>query len=97
MESSDQEHESIRKELGKREEEPNEVVAAAEVLGVDEKPSVLDYKSEDRQALAKTKIHQIELTAREEKLQEKYKTPDQLLDEDYKVAPTSADKEMVEE
>jgi hypothetical protein len=98
MESSDQERESIRKELGKREEEPKEVVAAAaEVLGVDEKPSVLDYKSEDRPALAKTKIHQIELTTREEKLQEKYKTPDQLLDEDYKVAPTSADKEKVEE
>jgi hypothetical protein len=54
---------------------------------------VLDYKSEDRPALAKTKIDHAEVTSREEK----YKTPEQVLDEDYKVAPTSADKEKVKE
>jgi hypothetical protein len=96
-ESSDKKRESIRKELGKLEEEPKELVAAPQ-LREEEKPlSVLDYKSEDRPALAKTKIDRTEATSRDEKIQEKYKTPDQVSDEDYKVAPTSADKEMVKE
>lgn len=97
-ESSDQERESVRKELGKLEEKPKELVAAPQ-LREEEKPSssVLDYKSEDRPALAKTKIDHTEVRSRDEKIQEKYKTPDQVSDEDYKVAPTSADKEMVKE
>jgi tetrahydromethanopterin S-methyltransferase subunit A len=94
-EPSDHERESIKKESGKLEEEPKEVVAASEERE-EEKPSVINYKSEDRAAVAKTKIDHTEVTSTEEKIQEKnYKTPDQLLDEDYKVAPTSADEKKV--
>jgi hypothetical protein len=35
--------------------------------------------------------------AMKEKQQQLHKTPDRLLDEDYKVAPTSADKEILPE
>jgi hypothetical protein len=50
MESSDQERERIRKELRKGEQEPEEVAAgAAEVLGADEKSSMVDYKSADKE------------------------------------------------
>jgi hypothetical protein len=96
-ESSDQERESIRKELGKLEEKPKEPVAAPQLREEEKPSSALDYKSEDRPALAKTKIDHTEVTSRDEKIQEKYKTPDEVSDEDYKVAPTSADKEMVKE
>lgn len=98
-ESSDQERESIRKELGKVEVEPKEVIVvdAARQLREEKKPTVLDYKSEDGPAVAKPKTDRAEGKSREEKIQESYKTPDQVLDEDYKVAPTSADKEKVKE
>jgi hypothetical protein len=97
-ESSDQERESIRKELGKVEEEPKEVVVdAARQVREEKKPTVLDYKSEDGPAVAKPKADRPEGKSREEKIQENYKTPDQVLDEDYKVAPTSADKERVKD
>jgi hypothetical protein len=97
-ESSDQERESIRKELGKVEEEPKEVVVNVDrQVREEKKPRVLDYKSEDRPAAAKPKTDRAEGKSREEKIQESYKTPDQVLDEDYKVAPTSADKERVKE
>jgi hypothetical protein len=50
MESSDQEREPIRKELRKGEQEREEVAsAAAEVLGADEKSSMVDYKSADKE------------------------------------------------
>ena len=50
-ESSDQERESIRKELGKVEEEPKEVVVNVDrQVREEKKPTVLDYKSEDRPA-----------------------------------------------
>jgi hypothetical protein len=94
-ESSDQERESIRKELGKLEEKPKELVAAPQLREEEKPSSVLDHKSEARPALAKTKIDHTEVRSRDEKIQEKYKTPDQVSDEDYKVAPMSADKEMV--
>jgi hypothetical protein len=61
------------------------------------KLSVRDYKSEDRPAPAKTKIDYTEVRSEEENIQEKYKTPDQVLDEDYKVAPTSAYEEKIKE
>ena len=97
-ESSDQERESIRKELGRVEEETKEVVVdAARQVREEKKPTVLDYKSEDGPAVAKPKADHPEGKSREEKIQENYKTPDQVLDEDYKVAPTSADKERVKE
>ncbi len=98
-ESSDQEREAIRKELGKVEEEPKEevVVDAASQVREEKKPTVLDYKSEDGPAVAKPKADRPEGKSREEKIQENYKTPDQVSDEDYKVAPTSADKERVKE
>lgn len=98
-ESSDQERESIRKELGKVEVEPKEVIVvdAARQVREEKKPTVLDYKSEDGPAVAKPKADHLEGKSREEKIQENYKTPDQVLDEDYKVAPTSADKEKVKE
>lgn len=97
-ESSDQERESIRKELGKVKEEPKEVVVNVDrQVREEKKPTVLDYKSEDRSAAAKPKTDRAERKSREEKIQESYKTPDQVLDEDYKVAPTSADKERVKE
>ena len=97
-ESSDQERESIRKELGKVEEEPKEVVVNVDrQVREEKKPTVLDYKSEDRPGAAKPKTDRAEGKSREEKIQESYKTPDQVLDEDYKVAPTSADKERVKE
>jgi hypothetical protein len=59
-ESSDQERESIRKELGKFEKEPKHVVVSPEV-GQEEKLSVIDYKSENRPALTKTKIDHAEV------------------------------------
>lgn len=98
-ESSDQERESIRKELGKVEVEPKEVIVvdAARQVREEKKPTVLDYKSEDGPAVAEPKADHLEGKSREEKIQENYKTPDQVLDEDYKVAPTSADKEKVKE
>jgi hypothetical protein len=94
-ESSDQERESIRKEAGKFEDERKDVVVASPEVGEEEKPSVIDYKSENRPALTKTKIDHAEITSRQENLQKNYKTPEQVLDEDYKVAPTSTDKEKV--
>jgi hypothetical protein len=95
-ESSDQERESIRKDLGKVEEEPKEVVVDVDrQVREEKKPRVLDYKSEDGPAVAKPKTHPAEGKSGEEKIQENYKTPDQVLDEDYKVAPTSADKERI--
>ena len=94
-ESIDQERESIRKELGKLEEEQKDIVASPEVGEEEEKPSVIDYKSENRPAPTKTKIDHAEVTSRQENLQKNYKSPEQVLDEDYKVAPTSADKEKV--
>jgi hypothetical protein len=55
-----------------------------------------DYKSENRGELANTKNDYTEVTSKqEETIQEKYKTPEQVLDEDYKVAPTSADRQKV--
>lgn len=93
-ESSDHERESIKKELGKLQEGPKEVAAASEVRE-EEGPSVIGYKSEDRPALAKTNIDHTEVASIEGKIQENYKTPDQVLDEDYKVAPTSADEKKV--
>ena len=98
-ESSDQERESIRKELGRVEVEPKEVIVvdAARQVREEKKPTVLDYKSEDGPVVAKPKADHPEGKSREEKIQENYKTPDQVLDEDYKVAPTSADKEKVKE
>jgi hypothetical protein len=97
-ESSDQERESIRKELGKVEEEPKEVtVDAARQVREEKEPTVLTYKSEDRPAVAKPEADRAEGKSREEKIQENYKTPDQVSDEDYKVAPTSADKERLKE
>jgi len=97
-ESSDQERESIKKDLGKVEEEPKEmVVDAARQLREEKKPIVLDYKSKDGLAVAKPKTDRAEGKSGEEKIQESYKTPDQVSDEDYKVAPTSADKERVKE
>jgi hypothetical protein len=89
-ESSEQERESIKKDLGKVEDEPKEVlVDAARQLREEKKPTVL--------AVAKPKIDHAEGKSGEEKIQENYKTPDQVSDEDYKVAPTSADKESVKE
>ena len=89
-ESSDQERESIKKDLGKVEEESKEmVVDAARQLREEKKPTVL--------AVAKPKTDRAEGKSGEEKIQESYKTPDQVSDEDYKVAPTSADKERVKE
>jgi hypothetical protein len=97
-ESSEQERESIKKDLGKVEDDPNEevVVDAARQLR-EEKPTVLDYKSKDGLAVAKPKTERAEGKSGEDKIQENYKTPDQVSDEDYKVAPTSADKERVKE
>jgi hypothetical protein len=95
-ESSDQERESIKRDLGKVEEEPKEmVVDAARQLREEKKPTVLDYKSKHGLAVAKPKTDRAEGKSGEEKIQENYKTPDQVSDEDYKVAPTSADKERV--
>jgi hypothetical protein len=98
-ESSDQERESIKKDLGKVEEEPKEliVVDAARQLREEKKPTGLYYKSEDGPAVAKPKADRAEGKSGEEKIQESYKTPDQVSDEDYKVAPTSADIERVKE
>jgi hypothetical protein len=97
-ESGDQERESIKKDLGKVEEEPKEmVVDAARQLREEKKPTVLDYKSKDGLAVAKPKTDRAEGKSGEEKIQESYKTPDQVSDEDYKVAPTSADRERVKE
>jgi hypothetical protein len=93
-ESSDEERESVRKELGKLEKEPKEVVAAP-VARQEKKPSVIDYKSQDGPALTKTKVEYVEVTSGEERIQKNYKTPDQVLDEGFKVAPTSADEEKV--
>jgi hypothetical protein len=97
-ESSDQERESIRKELGKVEEEPKEVVVNVDrQVREEKKPTELYYKSKDGLAVAKPKTDRAEGKSGEEKIQESYKTPDQVSDEDYKVAPTSADKERVKE
>ena len=97
-ESSDQERESIRKELGRVEEETKEVVVdATRQVREEKKPTVLDYKSKDGLAVAKPKTERAEGKSGEDKIQENYKTPDQVSDEDYKVAPTSADKERVKE
>jgi hypothetical protein len=98
-ESSEQERESIKKDLGKVEDEPKEevVVDAAHQLREEKKPTVLDYKSKDGLAVAKPKTERAEGKSGEDKIQENYKTPDQVSDEDYKVAPTSADKERVKE
>jgi hypothetical protein len=91
-ESNHKESESIRKEMVKLEDQPKEVVVGPWVRSEEEKPSVRDYKSEDRPASAKTKIDYTEVRSGEENIQEKYKTPDQVLDEDYKAAPTSAEQ-----
>lgn len=61
-----------------------------------EKPSVQDYKSEDKNEVGRTKMEYTELARKEKPTakEKSYKTPEQISDEDYKVAPTSADNEQ---
>jgi hypothetical protein len=92
--SNDQERGSIRKELGKLEDERKEVIPAPQIEE-EEEPSMIEYNSEDKLPLSKIKISPTKVMSREEKVQESYKTPEQVSDEDYKVAPTSADEERV--
>ncbi len=92
-EASHEGRESIRKEIGKSE---NQLKVLARPLPEEEKPSIEDYKSENRGKLANRKTDYTKVTSKpEEKIQEKYKTPEQVLDEDYNVAPTSTDRQKV--
>jgi hypothetical protein len=85
-EASEEERDSIRKEISKGDGQPREV---APLIREKEKPSAQEYRSEGKPAPAKTKIEYSEVISKEEN----YKTQEQLSDEDYKIAPTSADEE----
>jgi hypothetical protein len=87
-EASDGKRESIKKEIAKGEGQPGEV---APPVHEKEKQAIQECTSKEKPASAKTKIEYAKIIPKEEN----YKTPDQLLDEDYKVAPTSADEERV--
>ena len=63
-----------------------------------EKPSMRDYKSEEKKELGKTKMEYAEIAPEKQRPEQKpYKTPEQITDEDYKVAPTSADQDKTKE
>jgi len=63
-----------------------------------EKPSMRDYKSEEKEEVGKTKIEYAEITPEKQRPEQKsYKSPEQITDEDYKVAPTSADQDKTKE
>ena len=87
-EASDGKRDSIKKEIAKGEGQPREV---APLIREKERASAREYRSEDKPAPAKTKIEYSEVITKEEN----YKTQEQLSDEDYKIAPTSADEEKV--
>lgn len=63
-----------------------------------EKPSMRDYKSEEKTELGKTKMEYAEIAPEKQRPEQKsYKSPEQITDEDYKVAPTSADEDKTKE
>jgi hypothetical protein len=87
-EASDGKRDSIKKEIAKGEGQPGEVASSVHEK---EKQAIQEYTSEEKPTSAKTKIEYTKVKPKEES----YKTPEQLSDEDYKVAPTSADEERV--
>jgi hypothetical protein len=87
-EESDGKRDSIKREIAKGQGQPGEI---APPVHEKEKQAIQEYTSEEKPASAKTKIEYTKVIAKEEN----YKTPEQLSDEDYKVAPTSADEERV--
>ena len=93
-ESNEPECGSMRKELRKLENERKEVIPGAKI-DKEEESSMIDYNSEDGLAASNIKISPTEIKLREQKIQESYKTPEQVSDEDYKVGPTSADEKRV--
>jgi hypothetical protein len=93
-ESNEPKRRSMRKELRKLENERKEVIPGAKIDKGGES-STIDYNSEDRLAASNMKISPTEVIPREQKIQEIYKTPEQVSDEDYKVGPTSADEKRV--
>ena len=93
-ESNEPKRGSMRKELRKLEDERKEVIPGAKIDKGEGSP-MIDYNSEDRLAASNIKISATEVKLREQKIQESYKTPEQVSDEDYKVGPTSADEKTV--
>lgn len=93
-ESKEAERGSMRKELRKLEDERKEVIPSAKI-DKGKESSMIDYNSEDRLAASNIKISPTDVKLREQKIPESYKTPEQVSDEDYKVAPTSADEKRV--
>jgi hypothetical protein len=93
-ESNEPKRGSMRKELSKLENERKEVIPGARI-DKGEESSMIHYNTEDRLAASNIKISPTEVKLREEKIQDSYKTPEQVSDEDYKVGPTSADEKRV--
>ena len=91
--ANDPEQPPVRKELRKSEDERKEVIPGA-WIDKGKQYSMIDYTSEDRPA-ASIKISPAEVIPREQKIQESYKTPEQVSDEDYKLGPTSADEKRI--
>jgi hypothetical protein len=93
-ESNKAERGSMRKELRKLENE-RKVVIPGDKIDKGEESSMIDYNTEDRLAASNIKISPTEVKLREQQIQDSYKTPEQVSDEDYKVGPTSADEKRV--